>query len=223
MKKILIINNEWSRDDKGVLSKGTVPEITHDVFIVTGLTNVVSSFEDVEVVQVFHSDLTHEMIEYLKPDRIITSGRMKDWDLDSVKTEYAVEIDLIKNPRIPLLGICGGQQLMAMGWDKPIGRMEKDGEEVSEFGAINISLDQEDLLFNNISSPMKCIMAHVDEIKELPPGFISIASTEKCRYAAIKLVGKPVWGTQFHPELYQDEFPAGRQILENFIYSDIEI
>ena len=62
MKKILIINNEWSRDDKGVLSKGTVPEITHDVFIVTGLTNVVSSFEDVEVVQVFHSDLTHEMI-----------------------------------------------------------------------------------------------------------------------------------------------------------------
>ena len=222
MKKILIITNEWSREDFGLIKAESIPEIKKDFFLIGNLVNVISAFEDIEVEVVYHDDLTPEMVNDIKPDRIITSGRMADWDLDVVEDEYKTELDLIRNYSIPLLGICGGMQLMAMAYDIPIGRMKgSDGTEVREFGVTEVTKLSEDSLFSGINSPMKFVMAHVDEIKDVPPGFKKIAQTQKCRFAAIKAEGRPIWGLQFHPEMYLDDYQDGKILLENFIYEDI--
>lgn len=221
MKKILIITNEWSKDDFGFIKGGTIPEIKNDFYLINNLIDVVSSFPDVEVTSVYHNDLTIKMVEDLRPDCIITSGRMADWDMEVVEDEYAAELDLIRNYRVPLLGICGGMQLIAMAYGVPIGRMtDKEGNEVREFGVMNVTVLSDDPLFRGLENPMRYAMAHVDEIKDVPLGYSRIASTDKCRIGAIKSNEHPIWGLQFHPEMYKDSFKDGMKLLENFIYGD---
>src|SRR5687768_13902295 len=58
---------------------------------------------------------------------------------------------------------------------------------------------------------------HCDEVKELPNGFRATASNENCKIQAMQEKGRRVYGVQFHPELFDDEHPEGRQIVENFL------
>jgi GMP synthase (glutamine-hydrolysing) len=54
-------------------------------------------------------------------------------------------------------------------------------------------------------------------VKELPDGFRATASNETCKIQAMQEKGRRVYGVQFHPELFDDEHPEGRQIVENFL------
>jgi GMP synthase (glutamine-hydrolysing) len=53
-------------------------------------------------------------------------------------------------------------------------------------------------------------------VKESPPHFRVLASTDECRIQAIKHREKLVYGTQFHPEMYEEEQADGRRLLANF-------
>ena len=48
-----------------------------------------------------------------------------------------------------------------------------------------------------------------DSHLSLPPGFFG-------RYLPEKHRDRVLYGTQFHPEAWQEEYPHGRQILLNF-------
>ena len=50
----------------------------------------------------------------------------------------------------------------------------------------------------------------------LPPEFRLLASNDCCRLQAMGHLRRPLYGVQFHPELYTDYYPDGRQILRNF-------
>ena len=58
---------------------------------------------------------------------------------------------------------------------------------------------------------------HCDEVKELPDGFRATASNETCQIQAMQQKGRRLYGVQFHPELFDDQHPEGRQIVENFL------
>jgi GMP synthase (glutamine-hydrolysing) len=59
--------------------------------------------------------------------------------------------------------------------------------------------------------------SHCDEIKTLPNGFHRSAWNETCQIQAMQDDRRPRFGVQFHPELFDDEHPEGRRILENFL------
>jgi GMP synthase (glutamine-hydrolysing) len=48
-------------------------------------------------------------------------------------------------------------------------------------------------------------------------GFKATASNETCPIQAMQHEEKPLFGVQFHPELFDQEHPDGRQVLENFL------
>ncbi|MCX8182985.1 MAG: hypothetical protein N3F08_00990 [Crenarchaeota archaeon] len=43
-----------------------------------------------------------------------------------------------------------------------------------------------------------------------------MASTEECRIQVMKHRERPLYGVQFHPQIFDEEHPDGRKILENF-------
>jgi GMP synthase (glutamine-hydrolysing) len=56
-------------------------------------------------------------------------------------------------------------------------------------------------------------------VKELPEGFHLTAANETCAIQAMEHHARPLFGVQFHPELFDEEHPEGRKILENFLES----
>ena len=58
--------------------------------------------------------------------------------------------------------------------------------------------------------------AHSWEMKSIPEGFTNYASTEVTPIQLLIHNELPIMGTQFHPEYYTDEHPAGRVLIENF-------
>jgi len=61
-----------------------------------------------------------------------------------------------------------------------------------------------DPLFDGLGKSPRFLAAHYWEVKEVPADFDLLASSDSCRIQTIKQVGKPVYGTQFHPEAYTE-------------------
>jgi len=72
-------------------------------------------------------------------------------------------------------------------------------------------------LFKNLTKEITVWHSHFDEVKELPKGFRRTASNEICPIQAMAHAERPLFGVQFHPELFDAEHPAGEKILENFL------
>ena len=51
----------------------------------------------------------------------------------------------------------------------------------------------------------------------MPAGFENLAMTDECPIQVIKRQDKLVYGTQFHPELYDDDHSDGRRVISNFL------
>jgi GMP synthase (glutamine-hydrolysing) len=72
-------------------------------------------------------------------------------------------------------------------------------------------------IFNDLPAKITVWHSHFDEVKELPKRFRTTASNESCPIQAMEHVERPVFGVQFHPELFDDEHPDGRRVIENFL------
>ena len=112
---------------------------------------------------------------------------------------------------IPILGICYGSQLMAhmLG-----GKVET--APVSEYGRTEVSVENDSVLFGDVSPKTVCWMSHTDYISQVPEGFRVTASTPVCPVAAMECPEKNFYAVQFHPEVMHTE--EGMKMLSNFVY-----
>ena len=72
-------------------------------------------------------------------------------------------------------------------------------------------------IFQHLPEKVTVWHSHFDEVKSLPPGFEASAANETCAIQAMQHNDRPLFGVQFHPELFDDVHPDGRRILENFL------
>lgn len=73
-----------------------------------------------------------------------------------------------------------------------------------EVGTYELSLSEDgraDELFNYLPSRFNAQLGHKDRAKFLPAGAINLASSYCVEYQALRIAGKPIWATQFHPEM----------------------
>lgn len=215
-KRVLIINNEWSPENPGLIAAGTLPGITEDIRLASMLEEQVRAISGYETRVVFHRDIIPELIEEYAPDYIIAGGRWKHWEPGALEEEYEAECALIRTTQIPYLGICAGHQMLSVAYGNPIGKMVESEQDVLELGYTPV-MTEEDVLFQGLPCPLHAMMIHRDEIKVLPAGFEGIASTEMCKYAAIRHTARPMWGVQFHPEILTAAQRDGAQLLQNFL------
>jgi GMP synthase-like glutamine amidotransferase len=111
----------------------------------------------------------------------------------------------------PVLGICAGMQLQVLfaGGEIREGRSPEHG-----FLPVDVQ-DTSDLL-RGLPAQAVVFHDHTFEVTTLPDGFSALASTPVCSVQAIAAPARRWWGTQFHPEEWTAEHPAGRQIIRNF-------
>jgi GMP synthase (glutamine-hydrolysing) len=72
-------------------------------------------------------------------------------------------------------------------------------------------------LFKDLPEQITVWHSHCDEVKELPEGFRRTASNEACGIQAMQHSKRPLFGVQFHPELFNEKFPDGQRVIENFL------
>ena len=100
--------------------------------------------------------------------------------------------------RIPTLGICLGGQLLA----RALGGVVRRGERGPEIGARLVAKRDdaaEDPVFRGVPFTPDVIQWHYDEIAELPPSAVLLASSPAYPNQAFR-VGECAWGLQFHIE-----------------------
>ena len=113
--------------------------------------------------------------------------------------------------KVPVLGICYGAQFISHTCG---GRVEP--ADSREYGRAHLEwVDAENPLFKGFDERSQVWMSHGDTITAIPADCKVIASTANVRYAAYASTSKPVWGVQFHPEVFHTE--QGKLLLKNFV------
>ncbi len=130
----------------------------------------------------------------------------------SVYADDAFHIDFNEiRGKYPILGICYGAQLMAYTFG---GKVESEG--TREYGRANLTFMEEDnALLKGFTPNSQVWMSHGDTITQLPEGFRVIASTPTVQFAAFAANNEPIWGVQYHPEVFHTM--DGTQLLKNFV------
>ena len=123
---------------------------------------------------------------------------------------FKINLDEIRG-KYPILGICYGAQFMSYTLG---GKVEPAG--TREYGRANLEFIEEgNKLFKNFTPNSQVWMSHGDTITAIPDGFRKIASTASVEFAAYQSNSEPIWGVQFHPEVFHSI--QGTQLLKNFV------
>lgn len=100
----------------------------------------------------------------------------------------------------PLFCSCFGHQALASAMG---GEVVKDKSR-AELGTHEVTLNEEgqkDPLLGSLNNPFLAQFGHNDHVMKLPRGAVNLASTARCHVQAYTIPGKPLYSTQFHPEL----------------------
>lgn len=127
-------------------------------------------------------------------DSFVLSGRRVN-DKQTNATNSKVISHAIKNST-PLLGVCYGAEIIALACGGAIRKMSNPRQGL---------YDVEPKTNSEIcSKPIKVYESHHYEISTLSDKLVCIASSKQCANEIIRVVGAPIYGTQFHPEMSDD-------------------
>ncbi|MFQ5524631.1 MAG: type 1 glutamine amidotransferase [Thermoanaerobaculia bacterium] len=100
----------------------------------------------------------------------------------------------------PTFASCFGFQLMV----KALGGHIVHDPANTELGTLELALTDagaNDPLMRGLPARFNAQLGHKDRADRLPPGFQNLATGPLCHYQAFRVPDKPIWATQFHPEL----------------------
>ena len=78
----------------------------------------------------------------------------------------------------------------------------------AEVGVLPLDLTEagkRDPVFGPIGSGFPVVIGHEDIVDELPADAVSLASSPTIENEALKFLDKPIYATQFHPELVKED------------------
>ena len=112
--------------------------------------------------------------------------------------------------KYPVLGICYGAQYLALMSGGTI-----ESAEDHDYCSAHLSgLDHTDPLMKGINTDTQVWMSHGEIIRDVP-GSKVIAYFDSGETAAVRIIGEPTWGVQFHPEALRTQ--EGIKLLDNFL------
>jgi len=153
----------------------------------------------------------NEILE-IKPKAIILSGGPS-----SVYSEGAPQLTtdffkLIREKKIPILGICYGHHLIIHHLGGKIQLNEK-----KEYGKTILKVLNPDTLLDSLEKEEMVWMSHGDQVIQLPSGFKILGKTKNCPIASYGNDEIQIYGVQFHPEVKHTL--NGDKILSNFLFN----
>lgn len=188
------------------------------------------------------STFDREQVRGDKIDFLILSPQGTPWHM--YNQHAAPELDRVKDlikelifkDEVPVLGICGGHQFLALAFGGVVDFIDPafagkfperyPKEALAERGVVLIDTIAEDPIFAGVAShpgSFRVVESHYEEVKSVPAPFVNLAAGDVSRNQLIRIPGKCVYGFAFHPERCWDDkecpgngITEGKQILINF-------
>lgn len=134
---------------------------------------------------------------------IVLSGtKVRAYDTDY----YRPLIDLVMSADVPVFGICGGMQILAVA----------NGGELAEgpqrVGGHEAQVDKQEALFTYVKPTVTVFHRHTLYLRQAPPGFRSIGHSEHAPVEFLRSEDGRIFGSQAHLEFR----PDGLEILRGF-------
>lgn len=146
------------------------------------------------------------LAQVLRHDALMVGGS-GDYYVSKGNLPHQAEIFDLLNEVVerghPTFASCFGFQLMVQALG---GQIIHDAPN-TEVGTYALSLTgsgQQDELLGNLPPQFCAQLGRKDRAAVLPAGVLHLAASERCPYQALRIPGKPIWATQFHPELDRD-------------------
>ena len=174
-----------------------------------------------------YTDVDAGIVDELDIAAVFISGNGASPDLYD-PSDLAGLAEIIRTGRTPVFGFCGGMQFMGATLGSQldqIGRLDDGADDPhpdyepgwkKELGYQPVELIGDHPLLVGIDRRPVFRHAHTQELKDLPAGFVNLARTEVTELQYLAHETLPLAGTQFHPEYWTDEHPAGRTLIANF-------
>lgn len=178
---------------------------------------------------VHFSEVTPELIAEIQPEFVVLGPQGTPWCRYTGSKGVALQNFLWLLPvmaeemNIPILGICGGHQALALAFGGKVGPIRAGEFDCLPYksdrqsGIVQITLMASDPLFQGAAGQVTLKESHYDEVKVMPPGFILLASEKRSPNQIIRHQKLPVYGIQGHPESFLGSKPDGGILLRNFI------
>lgn len=123
----------------------------------------------------------------------------------------APDLSAILDKNLPVLGFCYGAQYLAKIHGGTV-----EASKIREYGRANLQMiNQQNTLMHGMTPGCQVWMSHADHIQALPDGYQTIAGTADVEVAGFQAGEKPIFGIQFHPEVYHTT--EGMTLLHNFV------
>ncbi len=143
---------------------------------------------------------------------VVLSGTEALYTRTTDRTRFAVFIEFLPRITVPILGVCGGHQALALAYG---GKVAKASNLIQGFRTV--TLEDKDTLLAGLPPKIKVMQSHREQVKQLPPNFIRTATSADIENEGMKHEARPLYGVQFHPERWNEENTAGKRVLENFV------
>lgn len=200
--------------------------------MIRGLEGHVAPPWDLEVLELPAHAFSVELLNQMNPRPIaifLTGSGNRFCQLPLF--EFSGEFELTKTTDIPTYGSCAGVQLMAMAYDRtfarPTGRvyMTEDVKDIVEGDIPPIFIQKNDPIFAGLNNPFYGPELHSWTVHIVEEGWEVLATSRDTKgficNEMIKAIGRPVYGSQFHPEIAKP-FSCSKGILMNFLAMAVE-
>ncbi|MBT7670062.1 MAG: glutamine-hydrolyzing GMP synthase, partial [Bdellovibrionales bacterium] len=138
------------------------------------------------------------------PQALILSGGPQSVFVD--QGDYSF---LFADPKLPILGICFGMQLIGQYYSGKVVRGT-----MGEYGPAKIKLTSQ-MSIPGLPANIQVWMSHSDHLLHAPENFSVVMESLNGLIAAIKSDDLPIMGLQFHPEVEHSDH--GKEILAYFL------
>ncbi len=177
-----------------------------------------------------YAEITVENMQRIRPSFLALSPNGIPWckyrgkNGEDLKNFFSALRIIVEEMRIPVIGICGGHQALALAFGGKVGPIrggEDDclpyGNNPTERGRHNLEIVKHDPLFLGMGKTINLVQSHYDEVKKLPPGFVLLAENKLSPFQIIRHPVRPAYGVQAHTEYYLNSRPDGGILLRNFL------
>lgn len=195
----------------------------------TRITYRLEDLADQHCMLVRYDRVTEELVAGLDVKALFISGngtppsRYDPTDLEPLRR-------MVLSGELPVFGFCGGFQFAASALGADLVPVEQDVDEehrhlmrpfsdgqLGEAGYHPVELVGDHRLLDGLGTNPVFRHAHQLEVPKPPPGFDVLASSPITAVQMAVDEERKMLGTQFHPEYYTDEHPAGERLIRNFL------
>ena len=179
--------------------------------------------------------ITAALVDQIDAKAIFISGNSADPALYK-PADLAALNGIIETTGLPIFGFCGGLQCVAQALGSELRLIDVDDDAAAETDRLTkfpnghfaevgyhpIEVVAEHPLLDGLGDAPIFRHAHGLHVPDVPAGFEVLARTDVTPVQLTVNDARRIVGTQFHPEYWTDEHPAGKTLIANFLrWADI--